>query len=380
MASLVQRRAVDGRAALPKLDFWFLGSSLALVAIGLLALYSEGLTRDGGSSFRKQIVNVVLGLVPFGLLLGVHPNVWKRAWKLVYGINLALLAAVLVLGSRVKGAERWIPLGPVQFQPSEISKLLVVLTLAAFLAGRYEDIKRPGTFLLAGFHVALPVGLILLQPHLGASMVIVAAWLAVCVVGGVPLKYLGITAGVIASLALLVALVPSVRGVFLHDYQRKRLEGLSARGGERKGKNYQTDRAAIAFGVGGFSGTGFRNGTQKAAHFIPEQNTDFVLTVVGEEFGLLGCTILLGLFATFFFRCWLAIYHSANPYFRMIAAGVLTVVAFHTLVNMAMVLQIVPVVGLWLPFISYGGTAMWLCLGCVGLVLNLRMRERPILF
>ena len=380
MASLVQRWPGDARTAVAKLDFWFLGTSIALVLIGLVALYSEGLTRDGGSSFRKQIINVVLGLGPFAAMLLVHPNVWRRAWKIVYGANLGLLALVLVLGSRAKGAERWIPLGPVQFQPSEVSKLLVVLTLSAFLAGHYEDIKRPGTFLLAGLHVALPVGLILLQPHLGASMVIVAVWLAVCIVGGIPMKYLAFTGAIIASLALVVALVPSARGLFLHDYQRKRLEGMSARGGERKGKNYQTDRAAIAFGVGGFAGTGFKNGTQKAAHFIPEQHTDFVLTIVGEEFGLLGCTILLGLFATFFFRCWLAIYHSANPYFRMIAAGVLTVIAFHTLVNMAMVLQIVPVVGLWLPFISYGGTAMWLCLGCVGLILNLRMRERPILF
>ena len=384
MALLAQNRAADRlagdrRGALPNRDWWFLGSSVALSAVGLLALFSEGATRDGGANFRKQIVNVVLGFGPFAAMLLIRPNAWRRAWKWVYGGNLLALVAVLAVGASKKGAERWIPLGPIQFQPSELSKLLVVLTLAAFLAGRYEERERPGTFILAGLHVAVPVGLIMLQPHLGASMVIVAAWLAVLVVGGVPLKYLGITLGIFLTLAVLVAAVPGVRGLFLRDYQRKRIEGLSSAGKERRGKNYQTDRAAIAFGVGGVAGTGYLNGTQKRNHFIPEQHNDFVLTVVGEEFGLLGCTILLGLFGLFFYRCWLAIYLAENPYHRMIAAGVLTVVAFHALVNMAMVLQIVPVVGLWLPFVSYGGTAMWLCMGCVGLILNLRSRERTVL-
>ncbi|RYG67043.1 hypothetical protein EON77_16850, partial [bacterium] len=227
--------------------------------------------------------------------------------------------------------------------------------------------------------VLVPVALIMLQPHLGASLVIITSWVAVLVVAGVPLKYLGITAGVFAVIVGLVA-IPATRGLVLRPYQEKRVEGMLSGGGERQGKNWQTDRAAIAFGVGGITGTGYLNGAQKSAHFIPEQRNDFVLTIIGEEFGLLGCTILIGLFGLFFFRCWLAIYHADNPYHRMIAAGVLTVIAFHMLVNMAMVLQIVPVVGLWLPFISHGGTAMWLCMGCVGLILNLRARERPVLF
>ena len=380
MAAIGAKRVVDARAALPKLDFVFLFCSIGLIGIGLVALYSEGLTRDGGANFRRQLLNILLGLGPFAAFLLVPPNFWRRCWKLIYVVNMGLLLAVLAYGASKKGAERWIPIGPIQFQPSELSKLLIVITLAAFLAGNYDHIKSPGTFLLAGLHVALPVVLILMQPHLGAAMVIIAAWLAVCVVGGVPMKFLGFTAGAIGLLALLLVAVPSTRNLVLRDYQRKRIEGLSNRGADRKGANYQTDRAAIAFGVGGFAGTGFQNGEQKRGHFIPEQHNDFVMTVIGEEFGLLGCTILLGLFGLFFLRCWLAIYHSVNPYFRMIAAGVLTVIAFHAVVNMAMVLQIVPVVGLWLPFVSYGGTAMWLCMGCVGLILNLRMRERPILF
>lgn len=388
MAVLAQSRTTDRRGALAHVDWWFLGSSVLLTVIGLLALYSEGLVRDGGANYRKQIFNIVLGIGPFAAMALVQPSFWRRIWKLVYGVNLLSLVAVLALGASKKGAERWIPLGPIQVQPSEFSKLLIVLTLAAFLADRYDDIKKPSTFLLAGLHVLVPVGLIMLQPHLGASLVILSAWVAVLIVSGVPLKYLAVTAGVFVLLLGLVA-TPMTRKLVLRPYQEARVVGLMASlgmGGQeekdksRRGKNWQADQAAIAFGVGGVAGQGFKNGERKRAGFIPEQHNDFVLTVIGEEFGLLGCTIVLGLFGLFLFRCWLAIYNADNPYHRMIAAGVLAVIAFHALVNIAMVLQIVPVVGLWLPFISYGGTAMWLCMGCVGLILNLRSRERPVLF
>jgi rod shape determining protein RodA len=149
---------------------------------------------------------------------------------------------------------------------------------------------------------------------------------------------------------------------------------------DRQGKNWQTDRAEIAFGVGGVSGAGFGNGQQKAGHFIPEQHNDFIFTVVGEEGGLIGCTLVLAAFGFFFFRVFLIMHLATDPFYRMIAAGIFAILGFHTFVNIAMVLQIVPVVGLWLPFLSYGGTALWLCMACVGLLLNIRRREKPLLF
>ena len=128
------------------------------------------------------------------------------------------------------------------------------------------------------------------------------------------------------------------------------------------------------------TGAGFNQGGQKKAGFIPEQNTDFVVTVIGEEGGLIGCLLLLGAYGFFFYRIFLVMLHTSDPFGKMAASGVFAVLAFHTFVNIAMVLQIVPVVGLWLPFMSYGGTAMWLCLASVGLLLGIRRRERPILF
>jgi rod shape determining protein RodA len=136
----------------------------------------------------------------------------------------------------------------------------------------------------------------------------------------------------------------------------------------------------LAFGVGGIEGTGFRNGEVKKGGFIPEQHNDFIFTVIGEEGGLIGCTLVLAGFGFFFFRAWLIMFRATEPFYKMMAVGIMGTLAFHAIVNMGMNLQILPVVGLWLPFMSYGGTAMWLCLSCVALLLNIKRHERPVLF
>jgi rod shape determining protein RodA len=165
----------------------------------------------------------------------------------------------------------------------------------------------------------------------------------------------------------------------LHSYQRERIQsGISQK--DAHGRDWQTYRAEIAFGVGGALGAGYLKGEQKAGHFIPEQHDDFVITVIGEEGGLIGCTMVLAAFGFFFYRIWLIMFTASEPYYRMIAAGIFAALFFHMFVNIAMVLQLVPVVGIWLPFLSYGGTAMWLCMACVGLLLNIRRREKPLLF
>jgi rod shape determining protein RodA len=227
-------------------------------------------------------------------------------------------------------------------------------------------------------HILPPLLLILLQPHLGAAMVIVASWFAISIVAGVPARYLAAAGIALGLLGVTVLAVPAVSSHLLHGYQQERITGME--GKDSKGRNWQTERAEIAFGVGGVTGAGYLNGGQKRAHFIPEQHNDFVFTIVGEEGGLVGCTLVLAAFGFFFYRIWLVMLHADDPYSRMVTAGVFAALFFHTFVNIAMVLQLVPVVGLWLPFLSYGGTALWFCMACVGLVLSVRRRERPILF
>ncbi|HEY0868740.1 MAG TPA: FtsW/RodA/SpoVE family cell cycle protein, partial [Fimbriimonas sp.] len=283
-------------------------------------------------------------------------------------------------GKDVKGAQRWIDIGPLQFQPSELAKLLVILTLASFLASRQEWADRWSTFALSFVHVAVPMGLVISQPHLGATIVIFVTWLAITFVGRIPMRYWATAVACFALVAGLVFTVPAVSEKFLHGYQKDRIAGLQSKGQDTRDRNWQPDRAEIAFGVGGVYGTGFLKGQQKHLGFIPEQQTDFIFSVVGEEGGLVGCSLLLFCYAFFFYRIWLIMVHAEDPFFKMVAGGIFAVLFFHAFVNMAMVLQILPVVGLWLPFMSYGGTAVWLCMACVGLLLNIRRRERPILF
>jgi rod shape determining protein RodA len=380
MASLnvVPGRVAEGRRV-ARVDFWLILAAAILMTVGFMSLYSEGVTRDGGANFRKQVINAVIGLVPFGIFAWVNPRFWQRIAVPIYVVNLVTLMAVLVMGKAAKGAARWIDIGPLQFQPSELAKILIVLTLATFYAARQDRITHLSTFGLGLLHAIVPALMIFRQPHLGAFTVVMVAWFAISLVAHVPLRYLLGVLGVVLFVVGTVVTVPAVRNL-MPKYQLERLLGMSEGGKDAQGKNWQTDRAAIALAVGGVSGAGYGNGQQKAGHFIPEQHNDFVITVVGEEGGLIGATLVLAAFGFFFYRIFLIMHLATDPFYRMVAAGIFAVLGFHTFVNMAMVLALVPVVGLWLPFLSYGGTALWLCMACVGLLLNIRRREKPLLF
>lgn len=371
-------KVVDQRRG-PRFDAWLILSMLILMLVGLMSLYSEGITRDHGSDFKKQVVFAFIGFAPFMLMATVHPKVWLRLSHLLYTLNILSLLAVMFLGSKKKGAERWIEIGSFQFQPSEMAKLLAILTLAAFFANRQDSIRKLSTFLQSFLYILPVLALILLQPHLGAATVVLVSWFAISLVAGVQLKHVGIAAGIVVALAVSVLTIPAVSSRVLQGYQQERVLGLKS-GNDSQGRNWQTDRAEIAIGVGGVMGAGYLKGEQKAGHFIPEQHNDFVFTIIGEEGGLIGCTMVLAAFWFFFYRIWLIMFRASEPYYKMLAAGIFAALFFHAFVNIAMVLQIVPVVGLWLPFLSYGGTALWLCMACVGLMLNVRRREKPILF
>ncbi|HJP84159.1 MAG TPA: FtsW/RodA/SpoVE family cell cycle protein [Fimbriimonadaceae bacterium] len=374
-------QVVDRSKRLPKKVDWFLLlGTLALLTFGLLSQFSKAYGTPS-KDFQKQVLNVLVGLVPFAIFWLVKPKFWMRIANVLYIANLLLLAVVLKIGDSKNGAERWINLGFTQFQPSEAAKLLIVITLATFLAKRHDQIHKFSTFALSFLHVAVPVFLIVAEPHLGASIAILAMWLCVCLAAQVPWKFvLGAALGALAFLGVAFT-VPAVGKLVLHDYHLKRTGGMFNRNEEsKKDINFQQDRAAIALGSGGLFGTGFLKGEQKKLGMIPEQNTDFVFTIIGEEGGLVGSTLVLLAFGFFFYRIWLIYLHATEPYYRMLAAGLLGMLAFHTVINLGMVLQLLPVVGLWLPFMSYGGTAMWLCLACVGLLLNVRSHEKSVLF
>jgi len=382
----------DARKAVSRMDWPFLFSAIILLMFGLMSLYSIGMGQQG-TYFKKQLLCAAIGLVPFGVFATVSPSAWKKGSAWLYAINVLMLLAVLAVGKHTNGSGRWIYLpGHLEFQPSEPAKLLTIITLASFYANRYDRIREPSTFFLGLLHVIVPILLIKAQPHLGAAMMIAVMWFAVSLVAGVPFRTLGMFCLAVVAAGAIGWQIPAIRAHMVETYQLKRIDGLKSAQKDKtklthaqlkaanEGSSYQTDRAAISFGVGGLLGTGFGHGEQKAAKFIPEQEDDFILTVIGEEGGLVGCTLLLAAYGFFFYRVFLILLNATEPYHRMLAAGVLAVLGAHTFANMGMVLQLLPVVGLWLPFLSYGGTAIWLCMSCVGLLLSVRRRQRPLLF
>jgi rod shape determining protein RodA len=371
---ITPRRSIRG------LDYGLLLSTAFLMGIGLMSLYSEGIAKDGLANFRRQIISTLIGIIPFLIMLRVRPTFWRRVAPALYGTSILLLLATLVLGKDAKGAQRWIDIGPLQFQPSELVKLFLILTLASFYANRHDRINHLSTFLLGFVHVAIPMALILKQPSLTAAMVLLSIWFAISLLAGVPMKFFATSVAIVAVLATAVFTVPAASNYLLQDYQKERIDGLLRGKKDKQGDDWQSVRAEIAFGVGGVTGTGFLRGEQKEGKYIPEQRNDFVFTVIGEEGGLIGTTMVLVAFGVFFWRIFLVMVSASDDFERYIVGGVFTLLAMHTIVNIAMVLHVLPVAGLWLPFMSSGGTAIWLCMGCVGLLLNIRRRERPILF
>lgn len=365
----------DRRAKLPRhFDWWLLSSAVVLLCVGLMSLFSVDSAQTNATHFRKQILHVAIGIAPLLVMYFVEPHFWRRFAKPLYYINLALLAFVLFKGHSAGGSQRWIQLGQFGFQPSELAKLLTTLTLASFFCSRQGQIEKFSTFALSFLHVLVPLLLIFTQPHLGATLVVIIAWLSISLAAGVPLKYL-IGTFVLVLFALAIAIrIPGV----LHSYQRERVKAMF--NANQRGNAYQAMRAQIAFGVGGVTGAGYLHGTQKQLRYIPAQHTDFIFTVIGEEGGLIGCTLVLIAYFVLLYRIWLLTVTGQEPFFRGVAAGILGILAFHTIANLGMNLQLLPVVGLWLPFMSYGGSAMWLCMAAVGLLLNMKGREKPVLF
>ena len=380
MAAITLRPTGDSRNEKVGLDWWLLGSAALLIIIGLAAIMSST-AGESGTFFKKQILNICLGLVPASIFGFCHPRIWAKMVNYIYVANVIALIAVLAIGDSAKGAERWIELGPIRLQPSEFSKILIVLTLATFYSMRQDRIKEPSTFLLGLLHVAAPMLLILKQPHLGATLLVGSVWLAMSLVAGVrPAYILAIVLPFFIMVGLVVK-VPSIGPKVFEQYQWKRIEallGLRSDTKEAKDMNYQTQQAIYAFGNGGLGGTGFSKGEQKSK--VPEQHTDFIFSLIGEEFGFVGSVFVLGVFAVFFYRIWVGMLNAADFYYQMIMGGILTIFAFHLFVNIGMVLKLLPVVGLWCPFLSYGGTAIWLCMSLVGLALNVRAKERAVLF
>ena len=336
------------------IDGMLLGAVLVLMATGLIVLFSASngsYTRIGG-----QFVNMLVALAVMWVFANIPPQQLMRLSLPVYLLGLALLVGVALHGEVVNGARRWLNIGITRIQPSEIMKIAVPLMLAWYFH-RNETTLRLGSYLAAALLLVVPVGLIARQPDLGTAVLIFASGCYVLFLAGLSWRIIG-GLGVAA-----LASLPFVWSV-LHDYQRQRVLTLLDPMQDPLGAGYHTIQSTIALGSGGITGKGWMNGTQTHLDFIPERTTDFIFAVYSEEFGLIGNVLLILLFL-FIIGRGLVITANAPTLYARLLAGAITLTFFtYAFVNMGMVSGILPVVGVPLPLISYGGTSLvTICLG-----------------
>jgi len=349
---------------------WFLVALITVTScIGFVLLYSVA-----GGSFDpwadRQIVRFGIGMLLLLAVALIDIRIWFQLAYPIYGVSLLLLVAVEFFGRMGKGAERWIDIGPLQLQPSELMKIALILALARFLHGiLVEDVSRPTRLFGALLLIALPAVLVLMQPNLGTATILIAVGAGLLFVSGLSWKI------IVPVIVLAVAAVPVGWEFVLKDYQKQRVYTFLDPDTDPLGSGYNTLQSKIALGSGGVFGKGFGEGTQSRLNFLPEKQTDFIFTVLGEEFGLFGLMILMGLYLTILTQGVMIALDTRSQFGRLVAMGVCLNFLLYILINTSMSMGLIPVVGIPLPLVSYGGTALITVLLGFGLLLSVQIHR-----
>lgn len=381
-----------------RIDYLLLFAVVFLIIFGLIAIASatyvtaptssgsQGIINPDMMKFViKQIVCVLLGFsVMSAIIFFTSYEDWKKYTTALYVFNLFILLTVLFFGTTVYGAQRWIPLGPFAFQPSEFAKVIVIVTFANFLSSRQGRLSTFTDLIPVFAFIGLPMLLILMQPDLGTSLVFIAIMLGMLFMAGANIKLLlGLFGGsALIGSAWLYAYFknPDKIWIPLHDYQIDRLTIFMDPYRDPLGNGYHIIQSQIAIGSGGVAGKGIFEGTQNTLNFLPEQHTDFIFSVVGEELGFIGAVVLLALYFIIMYRGIKISYMSNDMFGTLLAAGIVSMLTFHVMVNIGMTIGIMPVTGLPLPFFSYGGSSMLTNLIAVGILQNVYSRREKLIF
>ena len=365
------------RTLLPKLhiDLPLLTGLLLLCGFGLAVLYSAG-----GNDFgliKRQLLHLGLAVAVMLGIAQIPPRRLKQAAPWAYLLGVILLVAVLFVGDIGKGAQRWLQLGGFRFQPSEIVKVAVPLMAAWYMANR-ELPARIWHQVAAFVLILIPAALIIKQPDLGTAILVAAAGVFVMFFSGLSWRLILFTClGGAIGIGIIIT-YPDILDSFLHEYQKRRVLTLLDPQNDPLGAGYHIIQSTIAIGSGGIYGKGWLNGTQSHLDFLPEQHTDFIFAVIGEELGLAGITIMMMLYLFIIMRG-LYIAVMADTTFGRLLAGSLTMVFFiYLLVNTGMVTGILPVVGVPLPLISYGGTSLITILASFGILMSIHTHRAPV--
>ncbi|MHB9024436.1 MAG: rod shape-determining protein RodA [Armatimonadota bacterium] len=343
-------------------DYGLLIAVLALLCIGLPAIFSASHVTDGFGKVLRQLIWAVVGLAGLRICSLIDYRTWWRYWRLFYVLIVIALLATVLFATEVNGARSWINMGSFRLQPSEFAKLVLILTFGSLLT-RYGSRVREMPFFTRGllFFMA-PTFLVLAQPDFGTGMVLCAIWFAMVLFAGTRWWML---VGVCVGAAMLFTAAWHVG--LIKDYQKKRLDFIHA---DPTGVGYHQRQALIAIGAGEFFGKGYLRGTQARRGFLPEQDTDFIYAVIGEEFGFMGCFLVLVLYLFILFRMLRIAEEADTPFGQLIVIGVTTMLVVHIIINIGMTLTLLPVTGVPLPFVSYGGSNLLTNLLAIGVVLN----------
>jgi rod shape determining protein RodA len=374
-----RRTSIGERLNLPWFDGWMLAAALGLIAFSIFTLATA--TRDDipGDPLYFVLRQSVYALIGIALMFAVARIDYSRFREIRVGVYSAMLASivlVLMFGAAARGSRRWIELPYFRFQPSELAKVMLIVALAAFVIERTrrgKDLKQ--TLILLGLGL-VPAALVFIQPDLGTGLVLMVITLAVLFVAGVRWSHFAVMGGLAAIAVTLALVVAPAAGVpVLQGYQQERLTSFLNPSDDPDDSSYQTNQARIAIGAGGKTGRGDQ-ATQTELKFLPERHTDFIFAVIGERFGFIGAAFVLSLYALLIWRILRLLTLSKNLYGTLIAGGIAAMLLFQVLVNVGMNLGIMPVTGITLPLMSYGGSSVLVTFIAIGLLQSIHVQAQ----
>jgi rod shape determining protein RodA len=367
------------RRAARHFDYLLLLVAAGLVAFGGILIYSaqlsnypEGVTLS--HPLTKQLIFAGMGICFTLVIAWLDYRVFGQMAVGLYVIALLMLVAVLFIGDSVYGSRRWFTFAGQQVQASEIAKLFVIIALARYLADRHQRIHEIRVFAISLAMAAIPAGLVLVEPDMGTAMVFGAVWVGMVLMAGVPARY------VLTLVGLTVSLIPFAMLIVLGDYQRERIHLFFDPNSDPLGGGYNILSGETSIGSGGLFGRGITDGPMTQLDFLQTSTTDYIFAVLGEETGLLGAIILLGLFTALLFRGIRAASLSRDQFGRLLATGIVIMILFQVFINIAVNIRLVPVTGIPLPFVSQGGSSLITLFVALGILEGIVLRHRQIEF
>jgi len=352
-----------------KLDWIILTAVALLLLVGLLALYS--LSFDGNSlnltNFKKQLISLAIGMgALFFFAFYDYRAFNSNSTRLYFGV-LFILFAVVMWGKTVRGTTGWIGLGTFHFQPVELAKLILIIFLASFLSKKKTQLNVPVRIIASVVLTFIPVFLILKQPDFGSSAIVVGVWGAMLLVSGIDKKSM-------AALFLMGLLVSTSGWFLLRDYQKERLVNFVKPYNDPKGSGYNVIQSMVAVGSGGITGKGLGHGSQSQLNFLPEKHTDFIFAVIAEELGFIGSIVIFLLFGALFYRMKEIAGKARDNFGYLLSTGIMVMFFLQMLINIGMNIGVMPVTGVPLPFLSYGGSSLVIVLASVGILESVHLR------